>query len=155
MGQAPLSIPFSGLGFPVAVRPVRLHTYRRSGPQVGMARMVLKSVRFSPIHVLRPQRSWRSRLGMEEYRGANHVARSDSCPLCLDWVEHLISPENPPAGRSKFGEHLNILLDRLRPWMPFTPAMCYALSMVRMEVESPALQQRVRAMIAGSQRKNR
>ena len=46
-----------------------------------MARMVLKSVRFSPIHVLRPQRSWRSRLGMEEYRGANCVARSDSCPL--------------------------------------------------------------------------
>ncbi len=46
------------------------------------------------------------------------------------------------------------LLDRLRHWMPFTPAMCYALSNVRMEFEPPALQRRLNVMIQESQHKN-
>ncbi|MDH7803835.1 MULTISPECIES: hypothetical protein [unclassified Rhizobium] len=45
------------------------------------------------------------------------------------------------------------LLDLLRAWMPFTPAMCYALGCVRMEFEPPMLQHRLGAMIAESQRK--
>jgi hypothetical protein len=49
----------------------------------------------------------------------------------------------------------NELLDDLRSWMPFTAAMCYALSSVRMEVEPPALQRRLYAMMQESQRKNR
>ena len=44
----------------------------------------------------------------------------------------------------------NSLLDLLEPWMPFTPALCFVLSNVRMEVEPPALQRRLAAMIAGS-----
>ncbi|NGN43525.1 hypothetical protein G6N74_20855 [Mesorhizobium sp. CGMCC 1.15528] len=47
------------------------------------------------------------------------------------------------------------LLDLLGAWMPFTPAMRYALSSVRMEFESPALQRRLSAMIAGSLRNSR
>ncbi|NKM26628.1 hypothetical protein [Rhizobium laguerreae] len=39
------------------------------------------------------------------------------------------------------------LLDRLQHWLPFTPAMRYALSQVRMAVESPVLQQRLKAML--------
>ncbi|MBY2944205.1 MULTISPECIES: hypothetical protein [Rhizobium] len=38
------------------------------------------------------------------------------------------------------------LLDHLQDWLPFTPAMRYALSQVRMSSESPALQQRLNAM---------
>ncbi|MGY5775269.1 hypothetical protein [Rhizobium sp. LEGMi135b] len=45
------------------------------------------------------------------------------------------------------------LLDLLRPWMPFTPAMCYALGCVRMEFEPPELQRRLNAMIVESRRK--
>ncbi|PDT35419.1 hypothetical protein CO671_17050 [Rhizobium sp. M10] len=37
-------------------------------------------------------------------------------------------------------------------WMPFTAAMCYALSVVRMEFEPPALQRRLDAMVQASQR---
>ncbi|MBY3558363.1 hypothetical protein [Rhizobium laguerreae] len=39
------------------------------------------------------------------------------------------------------------LLDRLQHWLPFTPAMRHALSQVRMAVESPVLQQRLKAML--------
>ncbi|WP_222320721.1 hypothetical protein [Rhizobium leguminosarum] len=39
------------------------------------------------------------------------------------------------------------LLDRLQHWLPFTPAMRHALSQVRMTVESPVLQQRLKAML--------
>ncbi|TBY70631.1 hypothetical protein E0H51_28475 [Rhizobium leguminosarum bv. viciae] len=39
------------------------------------------------------------------------------------------------------------LLDRLQHWLPFTPAMRFALSLVRMAVESPVLQQRLKAML--------
>ena len=38
------------------------------------------------------------------------------------------------------------LLDHLQNWLPFTPAMRYALSQVRMASEPPALQQRLNAM---------
>ncbi|MBY5771727.1 hypothetical protein HFN63_16650 [Rhizobium leguminosarum] len=39
------------------------------------------------------------------------------------------------------------LLDRLQHWLPFTPAMRFALSLVRMAVESPVFQQRLKAML--------
>lgn len=39
------------------------------------------------------------------------------------------------------------LLDRLQHWLPFTPAMRHALSQVRMAVESPVLQQRLKAVL--------
>ncbi|WP_179038984.1 hypothetical protein [Rhizobium leguminosarum] len=39
------------------------------------------------------------------------------------------------------------LLVRLQHWLPFTPAMRFALSLVRMAVESPVLQQRLKAML--------
>ncbi|WP_197728235.1 hypothetical protein [Rhizobium leguminosarum] len=38
------------------------------------------------------------------------------------------------------------LLDHLQHWLPFTPAMRYALGQVRMSSEPPALQQRLNAM---------
>ena len=38
------------------------------------------------------------------------------------------------------------LLDHLQHWLPFTPAMRYALNQVRMDVEPLALQQRLNAM---------
>jgi hypothetical protein len=41
-----------------------------------------------------------------------------------------------------------MLLDNLRAWMPFSEPMRYALHCVRMNVEPPALQQRLRAMLA-------
>lgn len=47
------------------------------------------------------------------------------------------------------------LLDLLSSWMPLTPALCHALSCVRMEFEPPALQRRLHAMIRESRRKNR
>ncbi|TAX32649.1 hypothetical protein [Rhizobium leguminosarum] len=40
------------------------------------------------------------------------------------------------------------LLDRLQHWLPFTPAMRHALSQVRMDVEPPVLQQRLKAMLS-------
>ncbi|QKK32427.1 hypothetical protein FE844_023810 [Rhizobium indicum] len=40
------------------------------------------------------------------------------------------------------------LLDRLQHWLPFTPAMRYALSQVRMSSEPPVLQQRLKAMLS-------
>ncbi|MBB4443372.1 MULTISPECIES: hypothetical protein [Rhizobium] len=40
------------------------------------------------------------------------------------------------------------LLDRLQHWLPFTPAMRHALSQVRMSVEPPVLQQRLKAMFS-------
>ncbi|MCJ9692111.1 hypothetical protein MOV76_10790 [Rhizobium sp. PRIMUS64] len=39
------------------------------------------------------------------------------------------------------------LLDHLQHWLPFTPAMRYALGQVRMSSEPPALQQRLKAML--------
>ena len=39
------------------------------------------------------------------------------------------------------------LLDHLQNWLPFTPAMRYALGQVRMSSEPPALQQRLKAML--------
>lgn len=38
------------------------------------------------------------------------------------------------------------LLDNLQHWLPFKPAMRYALSQVRMSIEPPVLQQRLNAM---------
>ena len=58
--------------------------------------------------------------------------------LGVDPLENLMSDE---------------LLDLLRAWMPFTPAMCYALGSVRMEFEPPELQHRLSAMIAESRRR--
>jgi hypothetical protein len=40
------------------------------------------------------------------------------------------------------------LLDHLQHWLPFTPAMRHALSLVRMDVEPPVLQQRLKAMLS-------
>jgi hypothetical protein len=40
------------------------------------------------------------------------------------------------------------LLDRLQEYLPFSESLRYALSMVRMEVEPEALQQRLNAMLA-------
>ncbi|MBY5760484.1 hypothetical protein HFO07_28175 [Rhizobium leguminosarum] len=40
------------------------------------------------------------------------------------------------------------LLDRLQHWLPLTPAMRYALGLVRMDVEPLALQQRLKAMLS-------
>lgn len=44
------------------------------------------------------------------------------------------------------------LLDDLRPWMPFSEAMCYAFRSVRMSVEPPRLQRRLDAMLSQSKR---
>ena len=38
------------------------------------------------------------------------------------------------------------LLDNLQHWLPFKPAMHYALSQVRMSIELPVLQRRLNAM---------
>ena len=40
------------------------------------------------------------------------------------------------------------LLDHLQHWLPFTPAMRYALGQVRMSAEHPALQRRLEAMLS-------
>ncbi|MDF0657928.1 MULTISPECIES: hypothetical protein [Rhizobium] len=40
------------------------------------------------------------------------------------------------------------LLDHLQHWLPFTPAMRYALGQVRISAEHPALQRRLEAMLS-------
>ncbi|MFJ1312163.1 hypothetical protein [Agrobacterium sp. P15N1-A] len=44
------------------------------------------------------------------------------------------------------------LLDDLRAWMPFSEEMCYALKCVRMNVEPPVVQERLKEMLSESHR---